>query len=96
MVMVATLMITLLVLPVEVAFFSNFSDTGEQTGEGRHDWMAINAVVDTLFLLDLFLNFRTAYVHPATEEVGTEKNQINIRHFARNELDMISERSTLN
>ena len=76
------LVITLLVLPVEVAFHADYLardnnvtlDDDEQfdtTSTAHIFWSVINYTVDFLFLLDVCVNFQTGYVHPATEKVYT-------------------------
>ena len=76
--MVITLLVTLMILPVEVAFNADFlaRDSGNNTAtefdtsSSTHIlWSVVNYAVDALFLLDLLLNFKTGFVHPATEEV---------------------------
>lgn len=78
--MVILLMVTLIILPVEIAFHADLTP-----GDTRNDaeaiaarrqiqregvsWEIFNYIVDLLFIVDVILNFRTAYVDPNTEEV---------------------------
>jgi hypothetical protein len=63
LVMVITLGITLLVLPVEVAFYS------DNEGHSSHTWMSINMIVDIIFMVDIAFNFRTGYIHTGVDQV---------------------------
>ena len=67
LVMVITLGITLLVLPVEVAFYS------DDEGHTSKTWMSINIIVDIIFLVDIAFNFRTGYVHTGVDQVFVNK-----------------------
>ena len=62
MVMVITLVVTLIILPVEMSFYSD--DFSSEV------WTAINLICDFIFLFDIFINFRTGYTEHATENVS--------------------------
>lgn len=51
--MVLLLIFTVTVLPVSIAFFSDNIDPG---------WLSVNSIVDTLFIMDMIINFRTGIV----------------------------------
>ena len=55
------LIFTVTVLPVSIAFFS------EQ--QLNPEWLAMNILVDALFLTDVLINFRTGILSP-DDEVG--------------------------
>ena len=62
-IVVTTLLIfTVTVLPVSIAFYS------EQ--QLNPEWLTINIIVDSLFLCDVFVNFRTG-VLSGDDEVAT-------------------------
>lgn len=63
MIMVVTLFTTIVFLPLEIAFYT------ESTFQIQ--WKVVNMLVDLVFMVDIFFNFRTGYLHPATEEVHT-------------------------
>ena len=78
--MVIMLMVTLIILPFEIAFHaaltpSDTRDDAEAVAARRQiqkqgvSWELFNYIVDFLFIIDVLLNFRTAYVDPNTEEV---------------------------
>lgn len=72
--MVLVLISTLVVLPVQLAFYSD--DMYEKT------WMSVNLLMDTIFMLDIIINFRTAYINPYTEEVELTNNSI-VKHYMK-------------
>ena len=51
--MVFLLIFTVIVLPVSITFFGDKFDPR---------WLAINSIVDTLFFMDICINFRTGIV----------------------------------
>lgn len=59
--MVLVLISTLVILPIELAFYS------DDLHEPR--WMFLNLFMDAIFMLDILINFRTAFINPYTEEV---------------------------
>ena len=63
MIMIVTLVITMIYLPIEIAFYSDSANEAS--------WKAINILVDLIFLIDIFFNFRTGYLHSSTEEVSS-------------------------
>ena len=65
MVMVITLVVTLIILPVEMSFYSD--DFSSEV------WTAINLICDFIFLFDIFINFRTGYTEHATENVSIQR-----------------------
>ena len=78
--MVIMLMVTLIILPFEIAFHADLTpsdtrDDAEAVAARRLiqkqgvSWELFNYIVDFLFIIDVLLNFRTAYVDPNTEEV---------------------------
>ena len=68
--MVFTLIVTLLLLPVEIAFYS---DEGES-----HNWMALNVIVDVVFLIDIAFNFRTGYLQAGVAQLQREKSKLSV------------------
>lgn len=65
--MVCVLGITLLILPINIAFYTQAEDMGA--------WTPVNLVFDLIFLLDILLNFRTGIVEHDTEAVNdTQSN----------------------
>ena len=82
--MVIIRIITLVVLPVEIAFQADLTnEEAQSTSEAvaartqvQKDWRSweiFNYIVDSLFIIDLILNFRTAYVDVHTEEVKIQQ-----------------------
>ena len=63
MIMVVVLVVTLVTLPVEIAFYA------DDVHPATH-WLAIHVLADVIFVADLFLNFRTGYIHTDSGEVG--------------------------
>ena len=62
-----------LLLPVSIAFLSD---------DLSLHWLILNALSDTIFILDIFLNFRTGIVDPDnTEEVILDKAVISRRYL---------------
>lgn len=53
LVMIFILAVNLILLPIVIAFFSD--DYSPQ-------WIVINSITDTLFMIDVFLNFRTGVI----------------------------------
>lgn len=84
MIMVVTLVITLVTLPVEIAFYAN--DVHPQV-----HWFAIHVLADVIFLADLILNFRTGYIHTDDGEVVLTTKRI-ICHYLKSWffIDLIS------
>ena len=62
--MVTTLVVTLITLPVEIAFYAN---------DSLLLWMVIHTAADVIFLVDIVFNFRTGYIHGDSGEVFTQK-----------------------
>lgn len=60
-------------LPVEIAFQPEFFSTVGVT--------FINHIIDVVFFLDIFLNFRTSYQNILTGDEVTEPNQIAINYI---------------
>lgn len=57
--MLIVMCVTLCVTPVEIAFY--------QHEMWNLNW--INLTIDSYFILDMILNFRTAYIHNITDQV---------------------------
>lgn len=70
--MVIVLISTLVVLPIQLAFYSD--DMYDK------EWMSMNLLMDTIFMLDIIINFRTAYINPFTEEVELS-NKCIVKHY---------------
>jgi len=78
--MLLTLLVNLVVLPVAITFFNDDLSTR---------WVVFNSVSDTLFVLDLIINFRTGKKHFVQEldmlhvELGltSEKNYLHNPNF---------------
>ena len=62
MVMVVVLIVTMVTLPIEIAFFANDIYPAVY-------WRVIHLTADIIFLADVILNFRTGYIHTASGEV---------------------------
>ncbi|XP_013401461.1 potassium/sodium hyperpolarization-activated cyclic nucleotide-gated channel 2 [Lingula anatina] len=70
--MVAVLSVTLIILPVNIAFFPNDPDS---------HWEGMNIAVDVIFFIDIILNFRTGYIRSETEEVILSSKKITINYL---------------
>ncbi len=70
--MVVTLIVTLLLLPVEIAFFSSEAET--------RDWMVINIIIDVIFLIDIMFNFRTGFIHAEGVSVHSCKAELHVHN----------------
>ena len=56
------LMFTVTVLPISIAFYSD--------QQLKPAWLTVNTIVDTLFITDVIINFRTGiYTPDSTKEV---------------------------
>jgi len=53
---VSLLMFTVIILPVSIAFYSD--------AQLQPEWLAINSLVDFLFITDIVVNFRTGLIVP--------------------------------
>ena len=60
-------------LPLNVAF--------HPSSENHPASIAIDAIIDVLFLIDIFLNFRTTYFHSKTGEEILDPNEIAIHYL---------------
>ena len=60
MVMLVLLISTVTTLPVSIAFYSEV-DAG---------WLTVNIVTDTLFILDIIVNFRTGLIKDSSQQVS--------------------------
>ncbi|XP_054768061.2 potassium/sodium hyperpolarization-activated cyclic nucleotide-gated channel 4-like isoform X1 [Lytechinus pictus] len=70
--MVFLLLVTLVLLPVNVAFFSD---------DITMYWVTINCISDTLFMVDITLNFFTGVVENAEDTVILDRKKIIIRYL---------------
>ncbi len=62
MLVVLLLLFTVTILPVSIAFYSN--------DQLEPEWLTVNIIVDTLFLTDIVVNFRTGLMVDETESVS--------------------------
>lgn len=72
--MLIFLVTNLVVLPVAIAFF--FNDMGSH-------WMIFNISCDTLFILDIAVNFRTGECHYATTILSRDWGYVSIQSDVR-------------
>lgn len=61
--MLITLLANLIILPVAISFFNDDLSTR---------WIVFNSVSDTLFLLDLIINFRTGELTSFDEQLSEQ------------------------
>ncbi len=59
---VLLLLFTVTILPISIAFYSN--------DQLKPEWLTVNIIVDTLFLTDIVVNFRTGLMVDETESVS--------------------------
>ncbi|XP_070550143.1 potassium/sodium hyperpolarization-activated cyclic nucleotide-gated channel 2-like [Ptychodera flava] len=67
MFLVLLLIVTLILLPVNIAFFSDGFNL---------EWVIINCITDTVFMIDILLNFFTGIVHHQNEEIILSRQTI--------------------
>ncbi|XP_077978852.1 potassium/sodium hyperpolarization-activated cyclic nucleotide-gated channel 2-like [Glandiceps talaboti] len=67
MFVVILLILTLILMPVNIAFFSDSFNI---------EWISINCVTDTIFMIDIFLNFFTGVIHHENEEIILKRSKI--------------------
>ncbi|XP_033110685.1 potassium/sodium hyperpolarization-activated cyclic nucleotide-gated channel 1-like [Anneissia japonica] len=82
--MIITLVINLITIPVSITFFKQ-EEIGLQ-------WIIINCVSDTLFITDIFFNFRTGILNHDSNELVILQPKLIAKHYFRTWffLDLIS------